>query len=90
MYFLIALVYTLFLFYIDEGYNDFRWMKDPGNWIIFVVYVSIITGTLILCDYMFFERLNNFLLRIFLTTVCGMVGGVMLVVGLLYALRNFK
>lgn len=90
MYFLIALVYTLFLFYIDEGYNDFRWMKDPGNWIIFVLYLSIITGTLMLFDSILFKRLNSFLLRTFLTTICGMVGGVMLLVGLLYALRNFK
>ena len=90
MYFTIALVYTLFLFYIDEGYNDFRWMNDLGNWIIFVVYLSVISGTLILLDHVLFKKLNNHYLRVFLTTVSGMVGGVILVVGLLYCISHIK
>jgi hypothetical protein len=39
-----AIIFTLFLFYIDEGYYDFRWMQRAGNWIPFVVYVAIIYG----------------------------------------------
>jgi hypothetical protein len=35
----ISLLVTNILFFIDEGYNDFRWMKDPGNWVVFVIYV---------------------------------------------------
>lgn len=35
----ISLLVTNVLFFIDEGYNDFRWMKDPGNWVVFVIYV---------------------------------------------------
>lgn len=35
----ISLLVTNFLFFIDEGYNDFRWMKDPGNWLVFLIYV---------------------------------------------------
>ncbi|MEX0965856.1 MAG: hypothetical protein WD077_01350 [Bacteroidia bacterium] len=37
-----ALLITNFLFFIDEGYYDFRWMKRLGNWIPFVVYAGAI------------------------------------------------
>jgi hypothetical protein len=36
-----ALIIVLFLFFIDEGYYDFRWMKDWGNWIVFGMYSLI-------------------------------------------------
>lgn len=26
------------LCFLDEGYYDFRWMKDPGNWVVFTLY----------------------------------------------------
>lgn len=38
--FLSALVIVMFLFFIDEGYYDFRWMKDAGNWLVFVFYLA--------------------------------------------------
>jgi hypothetical protein len=30
-----------FLFFIDEGYYDLRWMADAGNWIVFFIYFII-------------------------------------------------
>ncbi len=33
-----AIVATLVLFFLDEGYYDFRWMLDGGNWIAFMIY----------------------------------------------------
>lgn len=47
----------LFLFYIDEGYYNFQWMKQTGNWIVFGLYLAIfslgqlITHRLILKPY---------------------------------------
>lgn len=38
----IAVIITLFLFYIDEGYYNFNWMLDFGNWFVFVIYVSVL------------------------------------------------
>lgn len=35
--FLIVMV----LFFVDEGYYDFRWMGEWGNWIVFVMYMII-------------------------------------------------
>jgi len=37
-----ALLLTLFLFYIDEGFYDFRWMLNIGNWIVFLFYIAAI------------------------------------------------
>ena len=41
------MILTLFLFFIDEGYYDFRWMKDLGNWFVFVIYVVGIYAVLL-------------------------------------------
>lgn len=30
-----------FLFFIDEGYYDVRWMADAGNWVVFFMYFII-------------------------------------------------
>lgn len=38
----VAIIFTFILFYIDEGYYDFRWMKEWGNWIVFLLYVGLI------------------------------------------------
>jgi len=40
--FVSAFLLTQFLFFIDEGYYDFRWMAEPSNWIIFVIYFGLI------------------------------------------------
>lgn len=53
---LIAVSATLFLFYIDEGFYDFRWMADPGNWLVFGIYVGIITGVQLVLGFLFFRR----------------------------------
>ncbi|MHC1706074.1 MAG: hypothetical protein AB9842_00995 [Bacteroidales bacterium] len=38
IFLLTAIVITNILFFIDEGYYDFRWMKDFGNWVAFLIY----------------------------------------------------
>lgn len=39
---LITLIVVNFLFFIDEGFNDFRWMKHPGNWMAFAIYFVVL------------------------------------------------
>ena len=39
--FIAALLIVLFLFFIDEGYYDFRWMREWGNWLVFGIYLAI-------------------------------------------------
>jgi len=48
---LFAALVTLFLFFIDEGYYDFRWMKSLGNWLFFVLYCMI----LFLAELLFYK-----------------------------------
>ena len=38
--FLSAFLIVMVLFFIDEGYYDFRWMKDGGNWVVFGFYMA--------------------------------------------------
>ncbi|HTN45923.1 MAG TPA: hypothetical protein VL098_06205 [Flavipsychrobacter sp.] len=51
--FVVANVITQVLFFIDEGYNDFRWMKEPGNWLVYLIYILIIFGTLLGLLYLY-------------------------------------
>lgn len=42
LFLIISVVASLFLFYIDEGYYNFQWMKSWGNWIVLIIYAGII------------------------------------------------
>ena len=33
---------VLFMFYIDEGFYNFNWMREPGAWFVFAIYWNII------------------------------------------------
>jgi len=46
-----SVLFTLFLFFIDEGYYDLTSFKSLGNWIIFIPYVVII--------YLLFSAINK-------------------------------
>lgn len=37
-----AVLITMILFFIDEGYYDFRWMLSWGNWIVFGIYIILL------------------------------------------------
>lgn len=42
---LTATLFTLFLFYIDEGYYSFQWMSSLSNWAAFFVYIGMLYST---------------------------------------------
>lgn len=46
----ISLMIVLYVSYIDEGYNDFRWMKNPGDWIFFFLYSGFLFGIQLLAS----------------------------------------
>ncbi len=54
---LCAAAFTTFLFFIDEGYYSFKWMREAGNWLLFAIYTfgilsgQIVTQFLILRQY---------------------------------------
>ncbi len=54
-----ALLITLFLFFIDEGYYSFSWMKDPGAWIVFLVYALVIYAAQLLIYKLILRRYHS-------------------------------
>ena len=42
LFLIISVVASLFVFYIDEGYYNFQWMKSWENWVFFIIYAGII------------------------------------------------
>ncbi len=69
----ISVLSLMFLFYIDEGYNDFRWMLSIGNWIIFfifaIVYYSMQIAIQMALGYLFANFSSSS--RIILAAVLG-------------------
>jgi hypothetical protein len=61
---LIALVITLFLIYIDEGFYNFKWMLNIGNWIAFLIYLAVIYGALLLVILPCFRFAPKFVLTV--------------------------
>ncbi len=39
IFLLTSAIVTTFLFYIDEGNNNFNWITNWGAWMIFMIYV---------------------------------------------------
>ena len=79
-HFLVPLIATFlivnFLFFIDEGYYDFRWMHDAGNWFVFGIYCLIIFPIQWMVSWFLFRRIEGWqktALRLF-TGVTGTLG----------------
>jgi hypothetical protein len=49
---------TLFLFYIDEGFYSFAWMKQAGAWIVFFIYCNVLFWPMLGIGF-FFISLNR-------------------------------
>ncbi|PLX04171.1 MAG: hypothetical protein C0595_04475 [Marinilabiliales bacterium] len=63
---------SLFLFYIDEGYYDFNWMNNIGNWIAFMFYTFGIFGGQILFSKIILKKISlklNLILSIILGSI---------------------
>jgi len=43
---------TQFLFFIDEGYYDFRWMANLGNWLVYLLYFIIVASGQLLMSWL--------------------------------------
>ncbi len=49
-------IVVFILFFVDEGYYDLRWMKDPGNWFVFLIYFVIILPVQLLISEWLLKR----------------------------------
>lgn len=57
--FIAAMLIVLFLFFIDEGYYDFRWMREWGNWFVFGIYLLIFFPVQWLISHFLFRQLTG-------------------------------
>ena len=54
-----SFIIVMFLFFIDEGYYDFRWMKEWGNWLVFCIYMIIFFPIQVLISQFLFYKLTG-------------------------------
>lgn len=50
VYFFTAILFTLFLGYIDEGYYNFNFLSDPGVLLVLGLYTLVLWTCVILVD----------------------------------------
>lgn len=84
VYFTIAFCINQFLFLIDEGYNDLRWMKSARNWIVFTIYMAFLLAFMLLADL--------FVLRFYKgkgQILIGSLSGVLLLLAVVFAIARF-
>ena len=77
-----ALVLVNFLFWADEGYYDFRWMKSGGNWFFFLVYTGCVLAGQIFVKDVFFKKVKE-KYQTPLTILTGIPLGLILVISAL-------
>lgn len=79
-----TLLITNFLFALDEGYYDFRWVRDPGNWVVFPVYALPIFTLQLLFEEIVFKNYRG-PGKTALSIAGGTLIGFLLVAGLIFA-----
>lgn len=78
-----AIIITVFLFCVDEGYNDFRWAREIKNWAIFSLFVlGFFTGQAIIAAYCF-RNVSGWVKKV-LVLCLGLPLGVLFIVFLMY------
>ena len=51
--FFVPFLIVFFLFYIDEGFYDLRWMSDSGNWVVFFLYwMAMVLGEFVVAFFL--------------------------------------
>jgi len=68
----------MFLFNIDEGYYNFKWMLHIGNWFAFLVYVSFILGAQLLLSWLL-QKIYRGPGRTLISAIGGTVIGILVV-----------
>ncbi|GEM_PF-846476 len=76
-------IVTMILFFMDEGYYDFRWMKSAGNWIAFIIYVAALFPVQwVLLKFLF--RSDSAISKIFFGSIIGVVIALILICGVIF------
>jgi len=80
-----SLAIVLFLFYIDEGYYSFDWIKEPFALVVLLIYLVPIFLCQILLHVLLW-KVKDSVVRTVLSTFFGIVTGVVLVIFTFYIL----
>lgn len=86
--FISPLLVVMLLFFIDEGYYDFRWMRQSANWLVFIVYYSGFLVTHYFAFRFFKNKYSGAELR-WLVCGVGIPSGLFLVLGFFF-LMGFR
>ena len=78
-----SVIIVLFLFYIDEGFYNFRWMLNIGNWIAFSIYFTVIYFFQLLVYLLLPKKLEN-QSRIFISLPIGAIAGIIFVIKIIF------
>lgn len=68
----------ILLFSIDEGTFGLGWMTNIGNWIVFLVYIAVITALQVLTEQFVFRPIVRGWPRAILSAATGMAGGLVI------------
>ena len=77
-----SVIITLFLFYIDEGYYNFKWMLQLSNWFAFVIYIIPVFGFQLLV-FKLISKIFSSQISTILSIIIGAIIGLILVIYLL-------
>lgn len=78
-----AALITFALFFVDEGFFNFQWMRNGGNWIVFGIYFLILfSGQLI--TYVIISKILHWQKRMFLSITLGSILGIVVAFGLVF------
>ena len=81
--FVTSALITMSLFYVDEGFYNFRWMLNIGNWLIFVIYtLAIISGQILI--HLLITRVFGLKGNMLWTILAGSVVAVMILVSFIF------
>jgi len=73
-----SIAITLFLFYIDEGYYSFAWMKSAVAWIIFSIYAFVFFAIQTIIYHFLTKKKKAALNKLFLAFMVGVPLGFVL------------
>ncbi len=85
VYITFAILLTIFLFYIDEGYYSFAWMAEPGAWFVFSIYSFAFLVVQLLADAFSFRNVTG--LKKAITTISILFAALFLIVLLISLIR---
>lgn len=71
--FITSIFLTTYLFYLDEGYYSFKWMLEPGAWIVFSIYVFIFGSVQVFLLGLFFNIIPSMFHGRFKLTAIGAI-----------------